>query len=44
MEILQPYSIDTLQLISDDNNYVFYPGLIERGVIKLSVFSTENSF
>ena len=45
MEILQPYNENTLQLISDDSQYVFNPGYIENnGVIKLSVFSDINSF
>ena len=44
MEILQPYNENTLQLVSDDATYEFYPGFLQRGVIKLSVFSDINSF
>ena len=29
MEILQPYNESTLQIVSDDANYVFYPGFLE---------------
>ena len=44
MEILQPYNNDTLQLISDDNDYQFQSASLDSGVIKLSVFSDVGSF
>ena len=44
MEILQPYNNNTLQLISDETSYEFTPDLLQRGVIKLSVFSDVGGF
>ena len=44
MEILQPYNNNTLQLISDVEDYQFQSSDLEDGVIKLSVFSDVGSF
>ena len=44
MEILQPYNNNTLQLISDDNDYQFQSTDLADGVIKLNVFSEVGSF
>ena len=44
MEILQPYNNNTLQLISDDNNYQFQLSDLDGGAVKLSVFSEFGSF
>ena len=44
MEILQPYNNNTLQLISDVEDYQFQESDLVDGVIKLSVFSDVGSF
>ena len=44
MEILQPYNNNTLQLISDVEDYQFQESDLVNGVIKLSVFSDVGSF
>ena len=45
MNILQPYNDDTLELISDDNEYNIVDFITnENGKVKLSVFSESNVF
>ena len=44
MEILQPYNNDTLQLISDNTDYIFTESDLQNGKIKISVFSDVNTF
>jgi len=44
MEILQPYNNDTLQLISDNSDYIFTASDLQQGVIKISVFGDNGFF
>ena len=44
MEILQPYNNDTLQLISDNTDYVFTANDLTSGVIKISIFGDTGLF
>ena len=44
MEILQPYNNDTLQLISDNTDYIFTANDLTSGVIKISIFGDTGLF
>ena len=44
MEILQPYNNDTLQLISDNTDYILTDQILSSGDIKISVFNDTGIF